>query len=96
VVYLPLLPIPLVELLHIRGIELLEIPDAEFKSQASNILAVAPGRAIMLKGNPITAANLRQRGVDLWEYEGREISFNRDGGPTCLTRPIWRAQAETA
>ena len=90
VVYLPLMPIPLVELLQGRGIELLEIPDAEFKTQASNILAVAPGRAIMLKGNPVTAANLRRRGVDLWEYEGQEISLNRDGGPTCLTRPIWR------
>jgi len=96
VVYLPLMPIPLVELLQGRGIELLEIPDAEFKTQASNILAVAPGRAIMLKGNPVTAANLRRRGVDLLEYEGQEISFNRDGGPTCLTRPIWRAKAETA
>ena len=90
VVYLPLMPIPLVELLERRGIELLEIPDVEFKSQASNILAVAPGRAIMLHGNPLTAARLRERGVDLWEYDGEEISFNRDGGPTCLTRPVWR------
>jgi N-dimethylarginine dimethylaminohydrolase len=95
VVYLPLMPIPLVEMLQTRGVELLEIPDAEFRTQACNILAVAPGRAIMLKGNPVTAANLRERGVEVWEYDGQEISFNRDGGPTCLTRPIWRAKGGT-
>ena len=91
VVHLPLMPIDLVELLHDRGIELLPIPDDEFKTQASNILAVAPNRVIMLKGNPITAGSLRERGVDVWEYDGQEISFNRDGGPTCLTRPLFRA-----
>jgi N-dimethylarginine dimethylaminohydrolase len=91
VVYLPLMPIPLVELLHARGIELLEIPDSEFKTQACNILAVAPRRVIMLADNPITASRLRGRGIEVWEYEGEEISFNRDGGPTCLTRPLLRS-----
>ena len=90
VVYLPLMPIPLVELLHARGFELLPIPEQEFKTQACNILAVAPKRVIMLKGNPVTATNLRVRGVEVWEYDGDEISFNRDGGPTCLTRPLLR------
>ncbi len=91
VVYLPLMPIPLVEMLHARGIELLEIPDSEFKTQACNILAVAPGRVIMLAGNDTTASMLRERGIEVWEYEGQEISFNRDGGPTCLTRPLLRS-----
>lgn len=93
VVHLPLMPIDLVDLLHSRGVELLPIPEEEFKTQASNILAVAPNRVIMLKGNPVTVRNLRERGVDVWEYEGQEISFNRDGGPTCLTRPLFRAYA---
>ena len=95
VAYLPLMPIPLVELLAERGFELLPIPEAEFKTQASNVLAVAPGRVIMLHGNPVTAARLRERGVEVWEYEGTEISFNRDGGPTCLTRPILRSPYAT-
>src|SRR5437588_607985 len=85
VAYLPLMPIPLVELLHTRGFELLPVPEQEFKTQASNILAVAPKRVIMLKGNPLTASSLRARGVEVWEYDGEEMSFNRDGGPTCLT-----------
>jgi dimethylargininase len=90
VAFSPLVPIPLVELLRSRGIELLDIPDSEFKSQACNILTLAPGRVIMLAGNPVTACRLRRRGIEVWEYEGREISFNRDGGPTCLTRPLLR------
>ncbi|MBI1800284.1 MAG: arginine deiminase [Chloroflexi bacterium] len=91
VVYPPLMPIPLVELLEARGIKMLAIPDEEFKTQASNILATAPNRVIMLAGNARTAHALRERGVEVWEYEGQEISFNRDGGPTCLTRPLWRS-----
>jgi dimethylargininase len=91
VVHLPLMPIDMVELLNDHQIELLPIPEEEFKTQASNILAVAPNRVIMLKGNPVTARNLRERGVDVWEYDGQEVSFNRDGGPTCLTRPLLRA-----
>jgi hypothetical protein len=23
-------------------------------------------------------------------YRGREISLKAEGGPTCLTRPVWR------
>jgi len=30
-------------------------------------------------------------GVEVATYEGRHISLNGDGGPTCLTRPLVRA-----
>jgi len=90
VIYPPLMPIPLLELLERRGVETLAIPDEEFSTQACNVLAVAPRRVIMLAGNPVTARRLKERGVEVWEYEGQEISLNRDGGPTCLTRPVMR------
>jgi arginine deiminase len=38
-----------------------------------------------MKGNPITAGRLREAGVTVWEYEGRELTLNRDGGATCMT-----------
>jgi N-dimethylarginine dimethylaminohydrolase len=41
-------------------------------------------------GNPKTRALLERAGVDVVEYEGREISIKGGGGPTCLTRPIER------
>ncbi|HEX9057391.1 MAG TPA: arginine deiminase family protein [Ktedonobacterales bacterium] len=91
-VYAPLLPVPLMELLEARGIERIEVPDEEFTSHGCNALAIAPRRVIMVRGNPITAQRLRARGVDVWDYAGDEITHNRDGGPTCLTCCIHRSR----
>jgi N-dimethylarginine dimethylaminohydrolase len=44
----------------------------------------------MLSGNPRTRALLEAAGVEVHEYEGREISWKGAGGPTCLTRPVVR------
>jgi dimethylargininase len=90
VVYPPLLPIPLVQLLEKRDIRWITVPDAEFPTLGCNVLAVAPRDVIMAAGNPITSAALRAAGCRVREYEGAEISLNREGGPTCLTRPILR------
>ena len=89
-VYLPLLPIPLVELLESRNIELVEVPAEEVATHGCNALAIAPRHVILVAGNRKTARQLRERGVEVWEYEGREITLNRNGGPTCLTCPILR------
>ncbi|HET9981785.1 MAG TPA: arginine deiminase family protein [Ktedonobacterales bacterium] len=89
-VYAPLLPVPLYELLEARGIRTIEAPAEEFVTHATNALAVAPGHVIMLKGNPVTSGRLRAAGVTVWEYEGRELTINRDGGATCLTCGLLR------
>lgn len=91
VVYPPLLPVPFVELLRDRGWTFVEVPDEEFLSMACNVLALGPGRCLMLDRNPITRSRLEAAGCHVRTYAGDEISRNREGGPTCLTRPIWRA-----
>ena len=91
VVYLPLLPVRLVELLAERGIELVESPDEEFESMGPNVLALAPRVALVLDGNPQTRRRLERAGVEVLVYRGDELSRKGDGGPTCLTRPILRA-----
>ena len=91
-VYPPLLPVPLAELLEARGIGVVEVPEEEFATHGCNVLAVAPRRVIIVRGNPCTAARLRERGVEVWEYEGRELTHNRDGGPTCLTCCLLREE----
>ena len=91
VVYLPLLEVAFVELLHDRGWRFVEVPDDEFASMACNVLALAPGRCLMLDGNPTTTARLEAAGCTVLTYRGDEISRNREGGPTCLTRPLLRA-----
>jgi len=85
-----LLPVPFREWLLARGFKLLDVPDEEFESMGCNVLAVAPRKCIMLTGNPRTRSLLVREGVEVWEYVGEEISRKGAGGPTCLTRPIWR------
>lgn len=89
-VYSPLMPVSFRELLLDRGMSLVEIPEEEFESMACNILAIAPRKVVMLDGNPITENRLKQNGVELRTYRGNEISRKGEGGPTCLTRPLWR------
>ena len=90
VVYLPLLPVRLVELLADRGVELVEVPDDELATQGPNVLALAPRVALALDGNPETRRRLEAAGVDVRVYRGDELSHKGEGGPTCLTRPILR------
>jgi N-dimethylarginine dimethylaminohydrolase len=90
VVYLPLMPVALVELLEVRGYTLIEIPDEEFFTQGSNVLALAPGKVVILRENRVTARRLREAGCEVTLLAGDEMSHNRTGGPTCLTRPLLR------
>jgi dimethylargininase len=90
VVYLPLLPVPFWRLLRERGIRLIEVPEEEFATQAPNVLALAPRKLLMLQGNPVTQRRLEEAGCEVLTYRGREISLKAEGGPTCLTRPVWR------
>jgi N-dimethylarginine dimethylaminohydrolase len=94
-VYSRLLPVPFRERLLERGIELIEVPDAEFETMGGNVLALAPRRCLMVRGNPRTRAALERAGCDVVEYEGQEISAKGAGGPTCLTRPIARQPLAT-
>lgn len=91
VVYPRAAPIRLLELLHEREYRIVEVPDSEFETQGSNVLALAPGRAVLCAGNPLTSAALRDAGAEVIEYEGEHISIRRISGPTCNTRPILRA-----
>jgi dimethylargininase len=91
VVYLPLLPIGLWELLADLDIRLVAVPDEEFPTLGCNVLAVRPGVVIMAAGNPVTAAALTAAGCEIHTYPASQIGVNGSGGPTCMTRPILRA-----
>ncbi len=86
-VYSRLMAVPFRRLLLERGYELIEVPDEEYRSMATNVLALGPGRCLVLAGNPRTAALLERAGLEVAAYEGAEISVKGAGGPTCLTRP---------
>jgi N-dimethylarginine dimethylaminohydrolase len=91
VVYPPLMPVTLWQMLRARGMELIEVPEAEFATMGANVLALQPGDCVMLEGNPITRGRLEAASCQVRTYRGNEISLKAEGGPTCLTRPVWRA-----
>jgi N-dimethylarginine dimethylaminohydrolase len=90
VVYPRIAPVRLLRLLADRNILVVEVPDEEFESQGSNVLALGPRRALALDGNPETRRRMERAGVEVTVYRGDEISKKGDGGPTCLTRPLLR------
>jgi N-dimethylarginine dimethylaminohydrolase len=85
------LPVPLLERLEARRTHLLDAPEEEFDALGCNVLAVAPRRVLMLSGLPRTQALLETAGCEVRTFDGEEIARKGNGGPTCLTRPVWRA-----
>ncbi|MEJ7837311.1 MAG: arginine deiminase family protein [Thermomicrobiales bacterium] len=90
VAHLKLMSVSFVEELKLRDWTFIEILDEEFVTQATNVLALAPGKVLMLKDNPVTIGRLREAGYEVITYTGDELSHNRAGGPTCLTNPMLR------
>jgi N-dimethylarginine dimethylaminohydrolase len=92
VVYLPLLPAGIWELLGDLGIRLINVPDEEVPSLGCNVLAVRPGVCVVADGNRVTRRALEAAGCEVHAYAAREIGINGSGGPTCLARPILRLE----
>ena len=90
VVYLPLMPVRLVEFLESRGIHFVEVPTEEFDSMGCNVLAIGPRHAMMVAGNPETERRMKAQGVKVEVIKADEICRKGEGGPTCMTRPLVR------
>ena len=90
VVYSPLLTVSFRNCLLERSIQLIEVPEKEYPTLGCNILALAPRKVIMVDGNPKVRNSLVNEGVEVAVFDGSEISLKGTGGPTCLTRPLYR------
>ncbi len=90
VVFRPLIATTFVQLLADLGWELIDVPEEEFATQGTNVLALAPGKVVMLNRNPETRRRLEAAGCEVHVVTGDHMSHNRGGGPTCLTRPLLR------
>ncbi|HEX4896872.1 MAG TPA: arginine deiminase family protein [Candidatus Limnocylindrales bacterium] len=90
VVFEPLLPVGLWELLRDLGVRTIAVPGEEFPTLGCNVLAVRPGVVVAAEGNPATAAAMAAAGCEVRTYPASEIGVNGSGGPTCMTRPILR------
>lgn len=90
-VYLKFFPVAFLELLEERNFSLIEVPDDEYPSMGSNVLAIKPKVCLTLQGNTKTKERLEHAGCRVHTYVGNEISLKAEGGATCLTRPVWRS-----
>jgi N-dimethylarginine dimethylaminohydrolase len=91
VVYEPLLPVGLYELLMDLRYRLVRVPEAEYETLGCNVLAVRPGVVIVAEGNPVTRRGLEAAGCEVHAVQLAEVGGNGSGGVTCLTRPILRS-----
>ncbi len=90
VVYPPLMPVGLWQLLEELGFRTIAVPEEELATLGCNVLAVRPGVVLIAEGNPRTSATLTAAGCEVHAFPAGEIGINGSGGPTCLTRPILR------
>lgn len=90
VVFEPLAPVPLLEMLADRGYRTVASAPEEFDHQGCNVLAVRTGVVVMADSAPRTRAALEAAGVEVHTYPATETNKG-DGGPTCLTRPLLRS-----
>ncbi|MGH2668662.1 MAG: dimethylarginine dimethylaminohydrolase family protein, partial [bacterium] len=90
VVYPPLFPAGLWELLTDLNIQTIPVPDDEYATLGCNVLAVRPGVLVMAEGNTTTRRALESAGCEVHTYPATEIGLNGSGGPTCMSLPLWR------
>lgn len=90
---LSLIPLDLIKLFNINNIKIIAIPEDEYfdsKTLAVNILTLSPRNLVALNGYPKTIDLLHKSKCKINLFSGSELCVKAEGGPTCLTRPIWR------
>jgi dimethylargininase len=88
---LPWLAAETVQLLCARRLRFVEIDAAERDTLACNVLALGEKRLLAIVENIRTNERLQEAGFEVRTFAASEIGITGGGGPTCLTRPIWRA-----
>lgn len=92
-VYKPLMPVALLQMLRERGIECLEASEKEFAASGGmsvNALALGPRRCVTPARYPATLRTMKDAGCEVTCFMADALCLPCDGGPTCLTLPLWR------
>eukprot|EP00762_Andalucia_godoyi_P008082 ANDGO_02149.mRNA.1 Uncharacterized protein YkgA len=89
---LPVMPVTLSRWFTENGVKVIPVSEQELVDlEATNVLAIAPRVVLAMKECPRVVEEMRRHGCDVIEFESTEICNKGNGGPTCLTRPIWRS-----
>ena len=90
VVYSKFMPVIFREFLLERGFELIEVNDEEYEQLGCNVLALAPGKAVVIDSCNDIKTKMEAAGITVYTYPGKNISYYGTGGPTCFTCPVYR------
>ena len=88
-----LVPVALHQLMREREVQCLEAGDAEFEASGGlnlNVLALGPRRSVAVGGFPETVRLMRDAGCEVTCFDADALCIPCEGGPTCLTLPVWR------
>ena len=91
-VHPPLMPVALYRMLRERGIECLA-NEKEFVASGGlsvNVLALGPLKCLTLAGYPRTPRTMKDAGCEVTCFMADALCLPCEGGPTCLTLPVWR------
>ncbi len=89
-IYKKLLPISLLKLLKKLDIKTISIADEDYDSLGCNVLPLSTTKCLITSGNNKTCKIIEENGIEVIEFQASEICYKGSGGPTCLTRPIYR------
>ena len=89
-IYKKLLPIGLLKLLKKLDIKTISIADEDYDSLGCNVLPLSTTKCLITSGNNKTCKIIEENGIEVIEFQASEICYKGSGGPTCLTRPIYR------
>ena len=89
-IYEKLLPVGFLKLLNNLDIKTISIADEDYDTLGCNVLPLSTTKCLITKGNDSTTKIIEQNGIEVIEFHASEICYKGSGGPTCLTRPIYR------
>ena len=71
-------------------IKTISIADEDYDSLGCNVLPLSTTKCLITSGNDKTFKIIEENGIEVIEFQASEICYKGSGGPTCLTRPIYR------
>jgi N-dimethylarginine dimethylaminohydrolase len=89
-IYEKLIPISFLNFLRSIDINFIHIEESEYETLACNILPLSEDKCLIVKGNPQTRSVIDKAGIETIEIDASDICYKGSGGPTCITRPIYR------
>ena len=89
-IYEKLLPVGFLEFLNKIAIKTISISDEDYDTLGCNVLPLSTTKCLITNGNDRTTKLIEDNGIEVIEFQASEICYKGSGGPTCLTRPLYR------